>query len=346
MRDWRAAFDWLARARPLRRAADGLLRALSRVRLRGLDREEPARSQTVALLGLVHRARATPFGRDHDFARLKAAEDFRRLVPLSAPAETGWPPPACPDLLACHRAALRTALAFVVAARPQSRLLSGPLLFPHDEALDRAHFPHLMRPYVWSGRGEPPTHGMATLLAGGLARVTDLAERGGWPGLAAVLWRREGATPPDRLRAAAADRLLLQTVDVCGVPVAVEDPRHGLPRLLTDHGCYFELLAADGGARLPLADAVPGRRYELVLTAPAGLWACRTGELIELERLSPPLARFVGPVPAPAPAPLERSDLPHPAPTAAPAPHRRVADPPTPSGPFDPLPWWAPTHRG
>jgi hypothetical protein len=121
-----------------------------------------ARSQNRALLGLVHKARKTRFGHDHDFGRIHSARDFRRLVPLRTPAElwreywqpafprlagATWPGPiAClavssaaqsgafpympisTDFLAAQQMAIMTALAFVLHALPQSRICSGRLI--------------------------------------------------------------------------------------------------------------------------------------------------------------------------------------------------------------------------
>ena len=46
-----------------------------------------ARCQKRTLLGLVHKAHTTRFGRDHDFRRIRDIQDFRRLVPLRTPLD-------------------------------------------------------------------------------------------------------------------------------------------------------------------------------------------------------------------------------------------------------------------
>ena len=145
-----------------RSLADALFRSRARRRLVQLDQDRTQRGQYRALTSLVHRARQTHFGRDHDFQRIRNALDFRRLVPLRSPSEI-WQQygrPYLPDLKDCvwpgvisflatcesadeslrapltvtsqlgetHRDALLTALAFVQSARPHARLLSGSLL--------------------------------------------------------------------------------------------------------------------------------------------------------------------------------------------------------------------------
>lgn len=141
---------------------DTLFRGRARRRFADLDHRSIVRSQNRALLGLVHKAGSTKFGRDHDFRRIRNAADFRRLVPLRTPAElwreywqpvfpnlgnATWPGPIqyvavsasaqassfpyvpfSPALWATHQAAAMTALAFVMHARPQARLCAGRLL--------------------------------------------------------------------------------------------------------------------------------------------------------------------------------------------------------------------------
>src|SRR5437660_5209160 len=158
----RSAFQWLADTRLARRVVDTLFRSKARRRIVELDRQSLARCQSRTLLGLVHKGHSTRFGRDHDFRRIRNAEDFQRLVPLRTPAElwreywqpafpnlggATWPGPInyvavsasnqasgfpyvpfSPALWAAHQSAAMTALAFVMHARPQSRLCAGRLL--------------------------------------------------------------------------------------------------------------------------------------------------------------------------------------------------------------------------
>src|SRR5207253_6853955 len=96
----RSAFQWLADSRLARRVVDTLFRAKARRRIVELDRQSLARCQNRTLLGLVHKAHTTRFGRDHDFRRIRTLGDFQRLVPLRTPAELWreyWQP-AFPNL--------------------------------------------------------------------------------------------------------------------------------------------------------------------------------------------------------------------------------------------------------
>src|SRR5260370_5225575 len=83
----RSAIQWLADTRLARCVADSLFRCKARRRVVELDQQSVARCQNRTLLGLVHKAHTTRFGRDHDFRRIRNAGDFRRLVPLRTPAE-------------------------------------------------------------------------------------------------------------------------------------------------------------------------------------------------------------------------------------------------------------------
>ncbi len=85
--------------------------------------------------------------------------------------------------------------------------------------------------------------------------------------------------------------------------VATEDPRHGLLRLVPDHGLFFEFLPlsefVDGKppakpTRHTLRDAQVGVQYAVVLTTCAGLWSYLLGDTIIFESLRPPLLRFSG----------------------------------------------------
>jgi hypothetical protein len=157
----RSALQWLADTRLARSVVDTVFRARARRRILELDEQTLARCQNRTLLGLVHRAHATRFGRDHDFLRIRTARDFQRLVPLRTPAElwreywqpafpnlagATWPGPipylaissgqangpfpyipVSSELWAAHQTAALTSLAFVMHARPRARLCSGRL---------------------------------------------------------------------------------------------------------------------------------------------------------------------------------------------------------------------------
>jgi hypothetical protein len=160
---WEALQQWLVGTRLVRRLTDTLFRGRARRHVAELDHLDAARSQLRILRGLVHLGHDTRFGRDHDFRRIRSADDFRRLVPLRTPADfwrdywqpifpdlggATWPGPipsliatpasaspyvpASPALWAGHRAAALTALSFVAATRPEARLFSGRMLLVGD----------------------------------------------------------------------------------------------------------------------------------------------------------------------------------------------------------------------
>src|SRR5205807_2191009 len=122
--------EWLADTRLARQVTEALFHTCGRRHLARFDRLSAGRCQNRILLGLVHQARLTRFGLDHDFARIRTAADFRRLVPLSTGRDQrpGLVAPS-PALQSSHRAALRTALALAAHERPRARLLAGNLLF-------------------------------------------------------------------------------------------------------------------------------------------------------------------------------------------------------------------------
>lgn len=353
----------------IRRIADALFRAHSRREIARFDQQEAARCQRRILLGLIHAAQATPFGRDHDFRRIRTEADYRRLLPLRTLGELrrASPPTLGGERLRrARRAAWGTAFAFVVHARPRARLLSGAIMFVGG----RAALPALVRPYANSESDFPEAQARGaasspTCLAGpaewiascinqaraaaGCDLITDI-----WPRLTAVLYssRDPGAAP--RLREAlGGDVLLLETRIHPEGPVAVEDPRSGRLRFLFDHGVYFEFTqAAEAGrpeaVRHTLAEVEPGVVYEMALTTPAGLWACRTGVAVCFEQRDPPLFRIVE-MPAPARAEVivsGRKLLTRPA-CPPPAPHRQTAGiPAAPPGKLVHTPWSTPADRG
>jgi hypothetical protein len=284
------------------------------------------------LLGLVHRALATRFGRDHDFRRIRTIGDYRRLVPLYSRAELWreyWQQAdrACSvseghSLSACHRSALGTALALAAHIRPRTRLLSGALLYLTDDGPSSRtepsvlgeRLPSLIRPYTVAGveiEAERFAHLPVTGLIGPAERLLLLLEqikqvrgkrcvRDIWPQLSAIVYtRRPSDGPATWLRAEVGnDVRLVEMVGRAEGPIAVEEPRHGLFRLLFDHGVYFEFVPPDQAdeprcPRLGIEDIELGVPYELVLTSPAGLWACRIGRTVCLEHRHPPLVRFV-----------------------------------------------------
>jgi hypothetical protein len=382
---WDRARRRLADTRLARRLAEAVFRAQSRRHLTYLDRLDAGRCQTRVLLGLLRQARATRFGIDHDFRRIRTVEDFRRLVPLCPRAVPGTPPeaPLAPALLAAHRAALRTALASLVHARPRARLLSGTILaLGGDNPTAAAEMPpglglpYCLRPYVVR---EPAAGQNVTCLLGPPPRLAALIDHMRqttgrerlsevWPGLTAVLAFTTADAPltADSRRSLGASVLVLEVLLCPEGPVAVEDPRHGALRLLPDHGVFFEFVPLSQAhspcpERFGIDQVEGGRPYELVLTSPAGVWACRSGRAVVFERTEPPLLRFVETVPQPPERTTEagtetrraREETPsgapgpRPAPVTPPPPHRQNGGiPAVPPERLARSPWLIPVDRG
>jgi hypothetical protein len=351
---------WLTECSLVRRATEALFRASSHRHLARFDRQAPARCQTRILLGLLHQAQNTRFGREHDFRRIRTIDDFRRLVPLCTRADlwrqywqpvyphlagTTWPgeedkvtrrqgdkvtedspltlsPCHLVTLSSCHREALRTAFALVAHVRPRTPLLSGAVCLPGDEGPSSVwergnlieRLPALVRPFALLGDEtlvERWAHLPVTCLIGTAECLLPLLEsvkqargkrslRDVWSGLSAILFTHRSPAAAAQLRAEAEDVLLLEMAGRAEGPIAVEDPRHGLMRLLFDHGVFFEFVPLDRTSephcpRYGIEEIELGVPYELVLSSPAGLWACRIGRTVCLERRDPPLVRFLEP---------------------------------------------------
>ncbi|HZT79206.1 MAG TPA: GH3 auxin-responsive promoter family protein, partial [Gemmataceae bacterium] len=131
----------------------------------------------------------------------------------------------------------------------------------------------------------------------GQQRVRDV-----WPSLRLVI---HGGTTFDPYRPlferlVGEDRVsFVETYPASEGFVATEDPRHGLLRLIPDHGVFFEFvpveeLNKDTPARHTVADVELGVQYAVVLTTCAGLWAYLLGDTVCFERRDPPLLRFTG----------------------------------------------------
>jgi hypothetical protein len=123
-----------------------------------------------------------------------------------------------------------------------------------------------------------------------------------WPALRLVV---HGGTKFDPYRAlfrqvvGSDDVRFLEVYPASEGYVATEDPRHGLLRLLPDHGLFFEFvpvaeLHAPAPARHTVAEVVPGVQYAVVLTTCAGLWSYVLGDTVCFERRDSPLLRFTG----------------------------------------------------
>src|SRR5262249_60000694 len=97
-------------------------------------------------------------------------------------------------------------------------------------------------------------------------------------GLPAVIYAAAPQSPGRTRLAAELDSpgvLLMETFITPWGIVALEDPRHGLLRLLPNHGLFFEFVPLDEEGtpqpvRMTLAEVESGVPYLLVLTSPAG----------------------------------------------------------------------------
>jgi hypothetical protein len=352
---------------PLARLRAAIFGVAARLRLVRFDRLRPERTQLRTLLGLVHRARATAFGREHDFDRIRSPGDFRRLVPLRTPAELAreypepgqtWPVRSlAPQFVQSQRQALGTALSLALAARPRARLLDGCVVWLGDADDGVAsRFPLLVRPSLRTVEGL--ARAPITCLVGPAGRVAGFLERmkvkGGaelpCPSLAAIVYCRQAGFPVENLQRLAGPRVLLvETVERPGATVAIQDQRHGALRLLPDHGAYFEFVPADQAGRLHptrlgVGEVRPGVPCEVAITSPAGWWACRSGLVVSFDKTSPPLLRVVDwPVSPAAHAP----GSPEPAAVTARGPHLRSGD--SPAGLPETTvrsPWSVPVDRG
>jgi hypothetical protein len=241
------------------------------------------------------------------------------------------------SLQAAHRRALGTAFALATQGRPRKPFLSGVVLLPDDEGPSSVwergdlveRLPALVRPYAKVGEDalmERCAHLPVTCLIGSAERLLPLLEsvkqvrgkrcvREIWPSLSAILFmRRSPAATTARLRDEAEGVPLLELAGCAEGPIAVEDPRHGFMRLLFDHGVYFEFVPAAEAdeprcPRYGIEEIEIGVPYELALSSPAGLWACRIGRLVCLERRDPPLINFIEPATAVEKRRPRRTDL-------------------------------------
>jgi hypothetical protein len=207
--------------------------------------------------------------------------------------------------------------------RPRWRVLGGdlsgitvreapallrPFTFPPEELALVADWDEKMRLFADVARRLP-----ITMLSGvpawllvlfdrllevtGAACVADV-----WPELRLLL---HGGTRFDPYRALFRERIgrvrvhFQETYPASEGFIAAEDPRHGLLRLMPDHGLFFEFvpreeLDTDRPARHTLADLETGVQYAVVLTTCAGLWSYVLGDTVCFERREPPLLRFTG----------------------------------------------------
>jgi GH3 auxin-responsive promoter len=149
---------------PLARGAVNLgFHLSSRLRCAELAQLDPVRTQQRTLSQLVSKAQQTRFGRDHHFDRIRSVADFQRTVPVRTYESLWdaylrdaypvfdnltWPGripflaltsgttegttkyiPVSTEMAASNRKAARTALAYYLETRPDSRLFLGRIFF-------------------------------------------------------------------------------------------------------------------------------------------------------------------------------------------------------------------------
>jgi GH3 auxin-responsive promoter len=177
-----------------------------------------------------------------------------------------------------------------------------------------------------------------------------------WPELAVVFCLRESTEGSlDLLREELGKNvLLLEMLYRPEGAVALTDPRHGRLRLLIDHGLHFDFIPESRRnqlhpERLGIGEVAAGGRYELAVSSPMGLWACRTGLLATVENLYPPLLGLVERVEPPvlAAPPIIKTHPPVQQAAPLPAPHPRSAGSPVKlPETFSHSPWSAHADRG
>lgn len=312
----------LAVTRLGRNALGTALRGRALRLLARLDADDAGRAQERLLGGLVHRTRRTPFGRAHDFGRVRTPRDFRRLVPLGLPGDfDAVAPPSAAVLLGRHPRVALTALALAAQRRHGVRVFDGQVLVLGESEREGEAAPVSLRPFV-TGVVVP---GDAEALAAAAVSASKLRvscvvggakslgrfmpalcrASGGrhaaeiWPLLGGVLCvETAGETAPPHLVADLGEVPVLRLYANAAGPVAIEDRNLGAFRLLADHGAFFEFVPEaewhhPEPSRLALGDVEPGVVYALAVSSASGVWACLTGERVCFESLKPPLLRFV-----------------------------------------------------
>ena len=130
----------------------------------------------------------------------------------------------------------------------------------------------------------------------GKERIADI-----WPALRLVIHGGTKFDPyRDLFRAQLGDAVRFTEVyPASEAYIAAEDHRHGLLRLIVDHGIFYEFvpvgeLDSARPTRHTVADLQVGVNYAVVLTTCAGLWGYVLGDTVAFERRDPPLLRFTG----------------------------------------------------
>jgi hypothetical protein len=237
--------------------AAAVLGRIARRQLVELDHHSVVRSQRRILRGLVHRAHDTPFGRAHDFERIRTPSDFQRLVPLRLPMELSVRQNA--QACASNQKAALTALGLAGQVRRDGTPTPVHVVVRvRDENLIpcfASSLPFFLRPLVRFIAGDDPDADSAMSLSSAIS--------------VRAIWESEA-------------------------PIALEDPRFGQFRLLADHGVFFEFVPAEElgrphPIRLTVGEIEAGAIYRIAVTSAAGAWACLTDVTVGIERCDPPL---------------------------------------------------------
>jgi hypothetical protein len=274
------------------------------------------------------------------------------LVPLRTAAELQrFPsPPIAPLAESARVKAVSTALAYVMRERPHFRLFDGSFILLGDDITlpdDPARvLPQLVQPFA-------NVRGKVNCLIGSadrLARYLEACRPDDRVTPAALLYTPSPGIEAERLRSRlGAAVLVLELGFRIEGAVTIEVPGLNARRLLTDHGTFFEFVPAaerlsSTPKRLTAGEVEPGVAYELVVTAPGGWWACRTGAGVTFDSKYPAMVRFV-PLPS-----VPQPQVIRPVPTiVSPVPrsHPRTSGIPEalPGSSFH-TPWSAPVGRG
>ena len=263
---------------------------------------------------------------------------------------------------------MNTGLALAASGGSRCRLFTGRLLYvPSPAPGPVTPQPCLFQPQqlslatgvivgndsIWFERlkKEP-----VSCVAGSPTGIFNLIQRLGvpveqvWPTLRVLFCLEDGTSLPEVPANVLGQHLtLLRLIVRPEGAVALTDPRHGCLRLLTDHGLYFEFIAEQqrgdvNPPRVGIDQVDKANRYELVLSSPAGVWACRTGLVVTVRSSSSPLLESLHYQPLPAPT-LAVSNGPAKASPPQPGP-RNVDTPEALPGIFGHSPWSIPVDRG
>jgi len=240
--------------------------------------------------------------------------------------------------------AVTTALAIAARERPRVRLFDGTIILLGDDLTLPDDPSRVLTPLV---RPFANVRGRVACLIGSadrLARYLEVCRPDDRVTPAALLFTPSPGITRERLSSRLSpDVLVLEMAFRTEAAVAIEDPRLGQLRLLTDHGVFFEFVPAAernsvSPTRLTIDQVETGAAYELVVTAPGGWWACRMGTGICFERRNQALVRFVPlPVIAATPAtPIPAVGASVPAPQLHP---RTSGTPATLPGSYVHIPW-------